>query len=100
MPRELQTLGGAAPRFFPSLQFEVPWPDLSRVWHDVVRAAAARNAVGACAQLRGTLRGLLCQKSFSMMRRLFDALVLPTVSYVSEVWGMKVIAALMHMLVP
>ena len=41
----------------------------------------AHNAVGACAQLRAKFRGLLCQQSFPMMRRLFDALVLPTVSY-------------------
>ena len=31
--------------------------------------------------------GLLCQKSFPIMRRLFDALVLPTVLYGSEAWG-------------
>ena len=36
----------------------------------------AHNAVGACAQLRTKFRGLLCQHSFPMMRRLFDALVL------------------------
>ena len=47
----------------------------------------AHSAVGACAQLRAKFRGLLCQKSFPMMRRLFDALVLPTVSYGSEIWG-------------
>ena len=47
----------------------------------------AHNAVGACAQLWAKFKGLLCQKSFPMMRRLFDALVLPTVSYGSEVWG-------------
>ena len=47
----------------------------------------AHNAVGACAQLRAKFRGLLCQQSFPIMRRLFDALVLPTVSYGSEVWG-------------
>ena len=47
----------------------------------------AHNAVGACAQLRAKFRGLFCQKSFPMMRRLFDALVLPTISYGSEVWG-------------
>ena len=46
----------------------------------------AHNAVGACAQLRAKFRGLLHQKSFPMIRRLFDALVLPTVSYGSEVW--------------
>ncbi|RZJ94301.1 MAG: hypothetical protein EOO60_03330, partial [Hymenobacter sp.] len=40
------------------------------------------NAVGACAQLHAKFRGLLCQKnSFPMMRRLFHALVLPTMSY-------------------
>ena len=49
----------------------------------------AHNAVGACAQpgLRAKFRGLLCQQSFPIMRRLFDALVLPIVSYGSEVWG-------------
>ena len=47
----------------------------------------AHNAVGACAQLRAKFRGLLCQQSFPIMRRLFDALDLPTVSYGSEVWG-------------
>ena len=44
----------------------------------------AHYAVGACAQLRAKFRGLLCQQSFPMMRRLFDA----TVSYGSEVWGL------------
>ena len=47
----------------------------------------AHNAVGACAKLRAKFRGLLCQQSFPMMRRLFDALVLPTMSYGSEVQG-------------
>ena len=47
----------------------------------------AHNAVDACAQLQAQFRGHLCQKSFPMMRPLFDALVLPTVSYGSEVWG-------------
>ena len=47
----------------------------------------AHKAVGACAQLRAKCRGLLCQQSFPMMRRLFHALVLPTLSYGSEVWG-------------
>ena len=56
----------------------------------------AHNAVGACAQLRVKFRGLLCQKSFSMMRRLFDALVLPTVSYDSEVWGPSCSPTLPH----
>ena len=40
----------------------------------------AHNAVGACPQLWAKFRGLLCQQSFPIMRRLFDALVLPTVS--------------------
>ncbi len=30
---------------------------------------------------------LHCNKSFPMMRRLFDAVVKPTVSYGCEVWG-------------
>ena len=30
---------------------------------------------------------LTCDKSFPMMRRLFDAVVKPTVSYGCEVWG-------------
>ena len=33
----------------------------------------AHNAVGACAQLRAKFRGLLCQQSFPILRRLFDA---------------------------
>ena len=49
----------------------------------------AHNAVGACAQLRAKFIGLLCQKSFPMMRHLFDALVLPTMSYGSELWGLS-----------
>ena len=63
---------------------------LPRVWQHMSGYALQRlahNAVGACAQLRAKFRGLLCQQSFPMMRRLFDALVLPTVSYGSEVWG-------------
>ena len=47
----------------------------------------AHNAVGACAQLQAKFRGLLCQQSFPIMRRLFDALVFPTLSYGSEIWG-------------
>ena len=43
--------------------------------------------LGACAQLQAKFKGVLCQQSFPIMRRLFDALVLPTVSCVSEVWG-------------
>ena len=29
----------------------------------------------------------MCDKSVPMMRRLFDALVMPTVSYGAEIWG-------------
>ena len=47
----------------------------------------AQNAVGALFQLRSKFKRLMCDTSFPMMRRLFDALVLPTVSYGSEVWG-------------
>ena len=42
MARELQALGGLAPRFFHGLlASQVPWLDISRVWHDVVCTAAA-----------------------------------------------------------
>ena len=47
----------------------------------------AHNAVRACAKLRTKFRGLLCPKSFPMMRRLFDALVLSTHLYSFESWG-------------
>ena len=47
----------------------------------------AQNATGACARLQAKHKGLMCDKSFPMMRRLFDALVLPTVSFGAEVWG-------------
>ena len=47
----------------------------------------AQNAVGARAQLQAKFRRLMCDKSVPMMRRLFDALVMPTVSYGAEIWG-------------
>ena len=47
----------------------------------------AQNAVGARAWLQTKFRRLMCDKSVPMMRRLFNALVLPTVSYGSEIWG-------------
>ena len=89
MARELKALGGLAPRFLPqSASFKY----LGLIFHEsgtmsYALQRLAHNAVGACAQLRAKFRGLLCQQSFPMMRRLFDALVLPTVSYGSEVWG-------------
>ena len=47
----------------------------------------ARNAVGARAQLQTKLKRLMCDKSVPMLRRLFDAIMLPTVSYGAEIWG-------------
>ena len=47
----------------------------------------AQNAVGALSLLRSKFKRLMCDTSLPMMRRLFDALVLPAVSYGSEVWG-------------
>ena len=70
MAQELQALGGLAPRFF---------HESGTMSYALQRLA--HNAVGACAQLRAKFRGLLCQKSFPMMRHLFDALVLPTISH-------------------
>ena len=67
---------------------QVPWLDLPQsgsMWYALQRLA--RNAAGVCAQLQAKFKGLLCEKSVPMMRQLSDALVLPTVSYDSEVWG-------------
>ena len=47
----------------------------------------AQNGKGANARLHAKYKGLICDKSFPMMRRLFDAVVLPTVSYGCEVWA-------------
>ena len=49
--------------------------------------ALAQNAVGARAQLQTKFKRLMRDKSVPMLRRLFDALVLPTVSYGAEIWG-------------
>ena len=46
-----------------------------------------QNGKGAKAQLAAKYKGLHCDTSFPMMRRLFDAVVRPTVSYGCEVWG-------------
>ena len=45
----------------------------------------AQNAVGARAQLQTKFKRLMCDRSVPMLRRLFDALVLPTVSYGREI---------------
>ncbi len=42
---------------------------------------------GAKASLIAKVTHLHCDKSFPMMRRLFDAVVKPTVSYDCGVWG-------------
>ena len=47
----------------------------------------AQNAVGAHAQLQTKFKRLMCDKSVPMLRQLFDALVLPMVSYGAEIWG-------------
>ncbi len=48
-----------------------------------------QNEIWAEASLISRFKHLLCDKSFPMMRRLFDAVVKPTVSYAygCEVWG-------------
>ena len=44
-------------------------------------ARLAHNGKAAMAHLTAKFAGLMCTKSFPMLRRLFDAVVLPTVSY-------------------
>ena len=46
-----------------------------------------QNAVGTCAQCRDAHQRLLHEKVFHMMRRLFDALVLPWCHTISEIGG-------------
>ena len=46
-----------------------------------------QNGNGARARLAAKYKALDCDKSFPMMRRLFDAVVRPTVSYGCEIWG-------------
>ena len=46
-----------------------------------------QNGHGARACLSAKYKKLHCDKSFLMIRRLFDAVVKPTVSYGCEVWG-------------
>ena len=67
MARELQALGGLAPRFFQSLLAS----SLGLIFHEsgtmsYALERLAHNAVGACAQLQVKFRGLLCQTSFPM----------------------------------
>ena len=50
-------------------------------------AKLAQNGKGAAARLSAKHKALMCSKSFPMMRRLFDAVVRPTVSYGCEVWA-------------
>ena len=50
-------------------------------------AKLAQNGKGVAARLNAKHEALMCSKSFPMMRRLFDAVVRPTVSYGCEVWA-------------
>ena len=50
-------------------------------------ARLAQNGKGATALLHQKFKKLMCDRSFPMMRRLFDTIVLPTVSYGCEVWA-------------
>ena len=65
---------------------------LGLIFHDSgsMTSALARllqNGQGARSRLAAKHKELHCDKSFPMMRRLFDAVVKPTVSYGCEVWG-------------
>ena len=46
------------------------------------------------ARLTAKFAGLMWDKSFPMLRRLFDAVVLPTVSYGCEIWAPTCVRAL------
>ena len=50
-------------------------------------AQLLHNGKGAKSVLSAKYKELHCDKSFPMMRRLFDAVVKPTISYGSKVWG-------------
>ena len=50
-------------------------------------ARLLQNGKVAAARLSAKHKALMCDKSFPMMRRLFDAVVRPTVSYGYEVWA-------------
>ena len=57
-------------------------------------AELAQNGKGAAARLSAKHKALTCSNSFPMMRRLFDAVVRPTVSYGCEVWALACSLAL------
>ena len=50
-------------------------------------ARLLQNGKGAAARLSAKHRALVCDVCFPMMRRLFDAVVCPTVLYGCEVWA-------------
>ena len=50
-------------------------------------AKLLQTGKGAAARLSTKHKALMCDKSFPIMRRLFDAFVRPTVSYGCEVWA-------------
>ena len=56
---------------------------------NILRAFCTARGVNRAVKIlvSAKFRWLLCQRSFPIMRRLFDAVVLPTVSYGSEAWG-------------
>ena len=50
-------------------------------------AKLAQNGKGAAARLNAKDKALMCSKSVPMMRRMFDAVMKPTMSYGCEVWA-------------
>ena len=77
-------------------QHTLPWSAsfkyLGVVFHESggMTEALARllqNGKGAAARLSAKHKALMCDVPFPMMRRLFDAVVRPTVSYGCEVWA-------------
>ena len=50
-------------------------------------ARLLQNGKGVAARLSAKHKALMCDKSFPMMRRLFDAVVRPTLLYGCEVWA-------------
>ena len=53
-----------------------------------VLARLLQNCKGAAARLAAKHKALMCDKSFPMMRRLFDAVVRPTILYGCEGWAL------------
>ena len=66
---------------------QVSGPDLSRVWQYDACLEKASPEWQWGSVLSAKYKQLHCDKSFPMMRRLFDAIVKPTVSYGCEIWG-------------